>query len=189
MSRPPFPEVIDSSLMAAFKSCGQKANLEFIQHWKLQNQSVHLHAGAAYATGQEVTRHAYYIDGKQPDDALAEGLHALLTAYGDFECPPDSAKSAQRMAGALEFYYSHYRLGVDKAIPLTLLLPARPAKPTATSRCLHEQRSPHPPSYHRATPHSRREWYAYSTGLSADQLDSHRSHITAAGDQGRANCQ
>lgn len=120
MERPPFPEVIDSSLMAAFKSCGQKANLEFIQHWKLQNQSVHLHAGAAYATGQEVTRHAYYIDGKQPDDALAAGLHALLTAYGDFECPPDSAKSAQRMAGALEFYYSHYRLGVDKAIPLTL---------------------------------------------------------------------
>jgi hypothetical protein len=106
--------------MAAFKSCPQKAKLEFIDHYKLRDQSVHLHAGAAYATGIEKARVAYYIDGKSPDESLTIGLHALLTAYGNFECPPESPKSAERTAGALEYYFSQYRLGEDRAIPMTL---------------------------------------------------------------------
>jgi len=120
MTRPPFPAVLDSTTMAAFKSCPQKAYLEYMQHWKLRDQSVHLHAGAAYATGIEKARIAYYIDGKHPDNALAIGIGALLKAYGSFECPPESAKSAERTAGALEYYFSQYRLGEDRAIPMTL---------------------------------------------------------------------
>lgn len=120
IARPPFPSVIDSSMMAAFKSCPQKAFLEYFQHWKLRDQSVHLHAGKAYAEGIEKARIAYYVDGKSPDTALAIGLQALLTSYGDFECPPESAKSAERTAGALEYYFSQYRLGEDRAIPMTL---------------------------------------------------------------------
>jgi len=116
----PFPTTLDSTLMAAFKSCPQKANLEFIQHWKLRDQSVHLHAGAAYASGMEAARSAYYIDQHSAEDSVAIGLQALLTAYGNFECPPDSPKSAERMAGALEFYFSRYRLGEDSAVPMTL---------------------------------------------------------------------
>jgi len=115
-----FPEVIDSSLMAAFKSCPAKAKMEYFDHWKLRGQSVHLHAGAAFATGVEKTRVAYYAEGRSPEDALGAGMLALLNAYGDFECPSDSPKSAERMMGALEFYFSHYRLGEDKAVPLTL---------------------------------------------------------------------
>lgn len=118
--KPPFPAVLDSTIMAAFKSCEQKAYLEYVQHWKPRNQSVHLHAGAAYATGQEVTRKSFYVDGHSAEDSLAAGVGALLAAYGDFECPSDSAKSAERTAGALEFYYSHYRLGEDKAVPMVL---------------------------------------------------------------------
>lgn len=120
MSRPPFPAVLDSSIMAAFKSCPQKAYLESFEHWKLRDQSVHLHAGAAYASGLEAARTAFYINGAHPDAAIAEGLAKLFTTYGDFQCPPDSAKSAERTAGALEFYFSSYPLGTDKAIPLVL---------------------------------------------------------------------
>lgn len=120
MARPSFPQVIDSSLMAAFKSCGQKANLEYIQHWKIGQQSVHLHAGKAYASGIEAARVAFYIDGASPEDSLARGLQVLLKEYGDFQCPPESPKSAERTAGALEYYFSQYRLGEDKAIPMTL---------------------------------------------------------------------
>ena len=116
----PFPSVLDSTTMAAFKSCPQKANLEFFQHWKLRDQSVHLHAGAAYATGIEAARRAFYIEGRDADVSVALGLSACLKAYGSFECPPDSAKSAERTAGALEYYFSAYPLGQDKAIPLTL---------------------------------------------------------------------
>ena len=120
MSRVPFPSTLDSTIMAAFKSCPRKAYLEFMEHWKLKDQSVHLHAGAAYASGMEAARAAFYIEGKSADDSVAIGIQEVLRAYGDFECPPESAKSLERTAGALEFYFSHYRLGEDKAIPMVL---------------------------------------------------------------------
>lgn len=118
--RPLFPAVLDSTIIATFRSCGQKTFLEHFEHWKGKEGSVHLHAGAAYASGQEATRRAYYEHHQSPEDSLAAGMKALLTDYGDFQCPPDSAKSAERTAGALEFYYDHYRLGEDRAIPLAL---------------------------------------------------------------------
>lgn len=119
-TRPDFPHVIDSSIMAAAHSCFRKAELEYIQHWKPQGVSVHLHAGGAYAKGMEVARTSYYVDNLSPEDSIAKGVAALCAFYGDFECPPDSAKSCERTAGALEFYFSRYPLGEDDAIPITL---------------------------------------------------------------------
>lgn len=118
--KPPFPSVIDSSMIAAFRSCGQKGNLEFLHHWRPQSLSVHLHAGGAYAAGLEAARTAYYVEGRSTLDAHALGLKRLLEFYGDFECPADSAKSCERTAGALEFYFERYPLGVDEAVPITL---------------------------------------------------------------------
>ncbi|MBV5322755.1 MAG: hypothetical protein JZU60_02835, partial [Ilumatobacteraceae bacterium] len=106
--------------MATFKSCPRKAQLEYLEHWKPGEQSVHLHAGKAYASGIEAGRIAYYVDGKSEQYSVALALLTLLKEYGDFQCPPESAKSAERTAGALEFYFSHYRLGEDKAVPMTL---------------------------------------------------------------------
>ncbi len=118
--RPPFPAVIDSSLLTAFRSCKQKALLEYFRHFKPKSPSVHLHAGAAYAHGMEAARRAFYIEGQPEEDCIALGVGALLTYYGDFPCPEDSAKSAGRMAGALEYYFSRYPLHQDKAIPITM---------------------------------------------------------------------
>lgn len=120
MTRPPFPEVIDSTIRAAATSCMQKAFLEFLLHYKPKEPSVHLHAGSAYAAGQERVRRAFYMEGESAEDALAQGLGAVLQHYGSFDCPDDSAKSASRTAGALEFYYEKYPLGVDDAVPITL---------------------------------------------------------------------
>ncbi len=118
ISRPPFPSVIDSTILAAFRSCPQKANLEFIRHWKSKAPSVHLHAGAAYAAGLEKAREAFYMDGLPSDSAEAMGLGKLLASYGDFECPPDSAKSADRVAGAYAYYFTQYPLSADAAVPV-----------------------------------------------------------------------
>ena len=120
MTSSAFPAVVDSTIIAAFKSCPQKAKMEFFDHWKRQTPSVDLHAGAAYAAGLEAARVAYYVDGKPAAEAVEAGLYELLRSYGDFECPPDSAKSAARTAGALEFYFASYPLGTDKAVPMTL---------------------------------------------------------------------
>lgn len=50
--------------------------------------------------------------------AEAAGLEALIKAYGDFECPADSAKSLERTAGALEFYYASYPFGECGLTPI-----------------------------------------------------------------------
>lgn len=116
----PFPQAVDSSLVAAFRSCPQKAFRSYFEHWKPQRESVHLVAGGAYARGLEVARKAYFDDGAEAPEAEAAGLEALITDYGEFECPPDSAKSLERTAGALEFYFSCYPLATDEARPIKL---------------------------------------------------------------------
>lgn len=134
-----FPEIFDSSMMASYKSCAEKYRKEYIQHYKPKGQSVHLHAGGAFAKGLEVARRAFYVGDYEygyyepslnegppvkkfkvehigsgnADDSIACGLQALLFFYGDYQCPADSAKSAERMAGAFEFYFSNYPLIAD----------------------------------------------------------------------------
>lgn len=118
--RPPFPAVLDSTIVAAFRSCPQSAFRAYVEHWKPGEVSVHLHAGAAYAKGLEIARTEFFCNGRPEADAEALGIGALIAAYGDFQCPPESAKSLERMAGAMEYYFSQYPMGQDRATPLTL---------------------------------------------------------------------
>lgn len=132
-SRPTFPHTIDSTILGSFRSCPQKMFRTYVQHWKPQSESVHLIAGGAFAKGVEVARKVFFegiIEGKEgypdsavgagdPDLAMAYGLEALIKAYGDFSCPPDSAKSLERMCGALEYYFDTFPLGADGMKPLT----------------------------------------------------------------------
>lgn len=115
--RPPFPAVVDSTLIGTFRSCPTKARLAYFEHWKPGTDSVHLIAGKAFATGLEVAREAFYVSGIDAETALAMGVRALWVEYGDFACPEDSPKSPLRMAGALEAYFANYPLGADGARP------------------------------------------------------------------------
>jgi hypothetical protein len=105
-----FPTLIDASLMASFKSCPTLCKNIYFNHLKSKSPSVHLHAGAAFAKGVEVARSAFYEAHEDAETSVARGLGALLEFYGDFQCPADSPKSAERMAGALEFYFANYPL-------------------------------------------------------------------------------
>ena len=116
---PVFPGVIDSSMLSAFRACPYKAYLSYIEHWKPKFESVHLVAGGAFAKGIEVARKEFFEKGADREAAEALGLSALISAYGNFDCPSDSAKSLSRMVGALEFYLSNYPLGNDGAEPIT----------------------------------------------------------------------
>lgn len=139
-SRPTFPHCFDSTMLATFRSCPQKCFRSYVEHWKPRNESVHLVAGKAFATGIEVARRVYFegqapvmrqIDGQMRlaewaeceagNRELAEqlGVSACIFAYGDFECPPESAKSLERTAGALEYYFDQYKLGDDGMIPVS----------------------------------------------------------------------
>lgn len=148
MTRPMFPHVLDATILATWRSCRQKAFRQYIQHWKPKEESVHLVAGGAFAKGIEVARRAFFEgvyevplveygdltpDGNRKrtvtwqhrtvvpgnrESSTAAGLAALIAAYGDFECPPEIAKSLDRTAGALEFYFDKYPLGDDGCLPV-----------------------------------------------------------------------
>jgi hypothetical protein len=109
-----FPAVVDSSMLHDFKQCPIKFAQTYIGHWKSKTPNVHLHAGAAFARGLEVARREFYELGKSVDDSVAAGLGALISAYGDFIPPVQSAKTLERMCGALEFYFSNYPLNSDQ---------------------------------------------------------------------------
>ena len=113
-----FPQVVDNSMMNDIRGCLQKGFRAHLQDWKPQGESVHLHAGGAFAEGLEAARHAFYEEGVDSETAVARGLNALLLAYGNFIPPEGSAKSAERMAGALEFYFNEWPLGdKNQAVP------------------------------------------------------------------------
>lgn len=117
MTRAPFPTVVDSTMLSAFRACPTKFFRQYVEHWKPGERSVHLIAGGAFAEGVEVARRAFFVEGLPPAEAHALGLQALWRHYGDFAEPEDSPKSAVRMAGALEFYFDRYPLGADGATP------------------------------------------------------------------------
>lgn len=118
--RPMFPNTWDSTILSTFRACPQKFFWQYMQHWKSRSPSVHLIAGGAFASGIEAARNAFYVEGLPAPDAEALGLSALLKHYGDFVDESGSAKSPERMAGALEFYFDQYPLGADGANPITL---------------------------------------------------------------------
>lgn len=148
MQKSMFPHAVDATMLSAFRSCPQKMFRTYIEHWKPQAESVHLVAGGAFAKGLEVARSAYYtgeaemgiiendpVTGERKTkwytaqdegyienapDCVALGLQAVMVAYGDFECPADSAKSLERTCGAFEFYFDNYPLGQDGMEPLLL---------------------------------------------------------------------
>jgi PD-(D/E)XK nuclease superfamily protein len=118
MSQYPFPSIINSSTLETFKACPRKFLYSSISEFKPRGESVHLIAGGAFAKGLEVARNAFFVEGLSSDQAIARGLQALLQKYGDFQCPPDSAKSPERVCGAFEYYFSAYPLG-ELDVPIT----------------------------------------------------------------------
>ena len=114
-----FPPVIDNSIRSQFISCEGKFWYSFIENLAPVGTSVHLHAGGAFAHGVEHVRRAFYVEHRTKEEAIAIGVQELLRFYGDFQCPPESAKSAERMAGALVFYFDSYDLESDYVQPWT----------------------------------------------------------------------
>lgn len=115
--QPSFPEVIDNTCRSAFRKCQTYWWYQNIFKIKPARPSIHLHAGAAFARGLEIARIAYYHDKLSPEDAVAKGVEALITAYGDFDAPPDSTKSCERMVMGLISYFERYPLNEDYLRP------------------------------------------------------------------------
>lgn len=117
LDRPPFPEVIDSTMLGHIKACETKALYGDFLHWKSRQSSVHLVAGKAFASGIEAGRRLFYIEGRPVAEAIAAGWETCVAEYAGFEPEAASPKSWDRIAGALEYYFEAYPLGADGAKP------------------------------------------------------------------------
>lgn len=111
--RPPFPEVITNSMRKDFTACHRKFELSDILHLKPKRTSIHLHAGGVFAKGIEVTRKQFYVEGKPAADAVLAGWQQIVLGYEDYEIVEDTAKTVERMCGALDYYFTVWPLGQD----------------------------------------------------------------------------
>lgn len=115
-----FPCAIDNTMRKELVKCQMAAHYRFEMGLSDGKDKVDLHAGGAFAAGLEAMRKAFYTQGKSQSDALVVGVEALYKAYGNFVCPADSNKSADRMAGALTFYMQEKPMEGDPLTPLVL---------------------------------------------------------------------
>jgi len=115
--RPPFPTTWDNSMREHFLECPRAWLFGSLLHLKPTQQSVHLHAGKAWAEGLEMARRAYYELGRDVETSEALGMQALIEAYGDFQAPHGSPKTLDRMMEALVYYYQCFPLRDDAVQP------------------------------------------------------------------------
>lgn len=122
MDKPPFPEVVDNTFREAFTTCHQKFYWNALRRQVKSVPNIHLHAGGAFAKAMEITRKAYYVEGKGDTDAVAAGHAGLIETYGSFDTDhgyEDHAKSLPNMLRAFEDYWFEYGLAQEDLVPIT----------------------------------------------------------------------
>ena len=82
-----FPEAIDNTIRSSFVACPQKFFYSHINKLSPQGTNVHLHAGAAFASGIEAT---------QAVNLVVKGLEGGAAAFKTAEV----AQLAKKIAGA-----------------------------------------------------------------------------------------
>ena len=113
-----FPRVIDNTMRSDFVACPKKFWWRYCRNLGAESINVHLHAGGAFARAMEVTRREFYSSNCNSEAAIARGLAALLKYWGTYEPLIDTPKTLDRMAGALEYYFSVYPLELDGIKPV-----------------------------------------------------------------------
>lgn len=112
-----FPAVIDNTNRSSFRKCETYWQYANINRIKPATPSIHLHAGAAFAKGIETVRRAFWESKASPADALALGIHALITHFGDFVIDEGHNKSCERLCQALISYFDQYPIDADSIQP------------------------------------------------------------------------
>lgn len=118
--RKTFPDVVDSTMRAAYVACPHKFFYEYIMQIAPQGSNRDLVAGAAFAAGLCEARRAYYERGLDPDLAAAIGMEAIIKSWGHEDTFDDYVKSQTRMVYALDYYFEQYPMPTDIVQPLNL---------------------------------------------------------------------
>lgn len=97
-----FPEVLSSTQdIEVFTSCQYKWFIKRCGKWSKRAYNVNLEAGKEFAKAMELTRVAFYKDGKTEQEAIDIGLNHILTEYAKSYASqeyPDDLKTPEKMA-------------------------------------------------------------------------------------------
>ena len=118
--RSDFPDVVDSTMRAAYVACPKKFFYEYIYQIAPQGSNRDLIAGGAFAAGLCAVRKAYYENGLDLDLALAKGMEAIVREWGSEDLFDDYVKSQTRVLYALDYYFEQYPLPTDYVQPFPL---------------------------------------------------------------------
>lgn len=116
---PAFPTVIDNTIIETWFACNGKGFMQYMLHWGSATPNVNLHAGGAVAKGIEVARTAFYVNGETEDAAIALGMLAAYTFYGNFQPPANSNKTFTNVGRAIAEYFFQYPMPEDIVQPYT----------------------------------------------------------------------
>lgn len=122
--KPEFPQVISSSLRETFNKCHKKSWFETITGTRSKGENIHFKYGGAYAKALEIFRTSYYGDKYKHlsridryQEAVANGLLALMQYWGDYVPPEGSTKNWDRLVGAYIEYLVQYPPETDHVKP------------------------------------------------------------------------
>lgn len=111
-----FPQFVDSTMVACYRSCPRKYFYEFNLHLQPIGTRWDLHAGAAFAAGAEATRLAH-LAGATYEEAVATGVRILTHYYGPsdplLEEKQYPAKTWLNLINAFRSYWAHFGLDTD----------------------------------------------------------------------------
>lgn len=113
-----FPDILDNTILSTYASCKRKSFFNHFLHLQTKTESIHLHAGAAYASALESFRKAYWSEGSPTKgvviDSAVVGLRTLFEKYGYDEeqiaYQETTNKSCERMA---EAFVRHCTMSYD----------------------------------------------------------------------------
>lgn len=126
MTRPAFippryryelPRVIDSTMIACFRSCPQKFFLEFVLGLRPMGVSIDLHAGGCFAAGLEDIYKYLYQNEMHLERAFEYAYPRFMTTWGDFDIIKDTPKTWDRVWAAIEDYFTTYPPQTDHVQP------------------------------------------------------------------------
>lgn len=126
--KPNFPRYIDSTMRKDLAACDRKFFYAWMMRLKPIGRNPHLHFGACFAKGLELSRKAFYGEKKSPLEAFAIGAKGIIKEWGDYE-PPSYGSGANKTLltclTAFHSYYQEYPMGQDVVTPY--MTPAGPA--------------------------------------------------------------
>lgn len=117
---PPFPALLDSTMLSSFDGCGERFKYSFIHKIASLGISPDLHAGGAFSRGLEAARKHYYGNGKSPIEAITFGMRALITFWGEFDPPHGHNKTLENTLAAFDAYFKEWPLESDEWRPVML---------------------------------------------------------------------